>query len=105
MNESKDSKEAKEVKAVKALPFKHRFIVAPMVDASDLAFRMLCRAYNADACFTPMFYADKVCLHSPTSLVIEALGCDYASSHFACSSLRTRATVASAGARAKAIVR
>lgn len=35
------------------------FIVAPMVGASDLAFRLLCRKYGATLAFTPMFYSDK----------------------------------------------
>ena len=30
-----------------------------MVKAGDLAYRMLCRKYGADLCYTPMFYSQR----------------------------------------------
>lgn len=45
-------------KPKKSLPFPISTIVAPMVGASELAFRLLCRKYGANLIFTEMFYSE-----------------------------------------------
>ena len=45
----------------RALPFACRHVVGPMVGASDLAFRMLCRRHGADVCYTEMIFSQRLC--------------------------------------------
>ena len=44
----------------KPIAFDPRFCVAPMVGQSDLAFRVLCLRHGASACWTEMFYSQRI---------------------------------------------
>jgi len=43
---------------VSSLP-SHRFVLAPMVGGSELAFRLLCRRYGTELAYTPMMNSEK----------------------------------------------
>jgi len=50
------------ITAVKGTLPQHKYIMAPMVGASELPFRLLCRKYGAQLCYTPMISSARFCV-------------------------------------------
>jgi hypothetical protein len=82
---SKSSKQEPPKPKPSKLSFDYRYIVAPMVGASELPFRLMCRKYGAQLCYTPMMMAKEFASSKryrerefPTSALDRPLVCHFA---------------------------
>ena len=48
----------KRKRSERSIDFIYTRVVGPMVGASDLPFRLLCRAHGADVCYTEMLFSE-----------------------------------------------
>ena len=58
-SKNENGKKSSIVEQKEKFPFPIKYVLAPMVGASELPFRILCRKYGAQTCYTPMMSSAK----------------------------------------------